>query len=106
MNYMYHLVSELQLVYMCQWQAESVNLTEYLSIDFWINTFCSCLDLVRSMLKLEFADLFRFHNYMSTVFETIRTDRDPVSFFFTIILLAHTCDVTPRNSISRCEIVS
>ncbi|KAG9071047.1 hypothetical protein KI688_008590 [Linnemannia hyalina] len=37
----------------------------------------SCLDLVRSMLKLEFADLFRFHNYMSTVFETIRTDRDP-----------------------------
>ncbi|KAF9540258.1 hypothetical protein EC957_004460 [Mortierella hygrophila] len=37
----------------------------------------SCLDLARSMLKLEFADLFRFHNYMSVVFETIRTDRDP-----------------------------
>ncbi|KAF9141520.1 hypothetical protein BG015_001264 [Linnemannia schmuckeri] len=37
----------------------------------------SCLDLLRSMLKLEFADLFRSNNYMSIVFETIRTDRDP-----------------------------
>lgn len=75
---MSHVVSELQIVYMCQGQVESVNLIEYLSIE----TFCSCLDLVRSMLKLEFADLFRLHNYMSIVFETIRTDRDPVRFFF------------------------
>ena len=78
---MSQLVFELQIVCMCPWQAESVNRSESLSIDFWIKTFCSCLDLVRSMLKLEFADLFRLHNYMSIVFETIRTDRDPVSFF-------------------------
>ncbi|KAF8938513.1 hypothetical protein BGZ47_008544 [Haplosporangium gracile] len=40
----------------------------------------SCLDLLRSMLKLEFADLFRSYNYMPIVFETIRTDRDPSGY--------------------------
>ncbi|KAF9906793.1 hypothetical protein EC991_000306 [Linnemannia zychae] len=37
----------------------------------------SCLDLVRSMLKHEFASLFRSFNYMPAIFETIRTDQDP-----------------------------
>lgn len=40
------------------------------------------------MLRLEFADLFRFHNYMSIVFETIRTDRDPVGCF--LLLLSYS----------------
>ncbi|KAF9102560.1 hypothetical protein BGX29_004437 [Mortierella sp. GBA35] len=37
----------------------------------------SCLDLARSMLKLEFAALIRTLDYMSIIFETIHTDRDP-----------------------------
>ncbi|KAG0269788.1 hypothetical protein BGZ95_001916 [Linnemannia exigua] len=37
----------------------------------------SCLDLVRSMLKQEFASLFRSYKYMPVIFETIRTDQDP-----------------------------
>ncbi|KAK3846175.1 MAG: wings apart-like protein regulation of heterochromatin-domain-containing protein [Linnemannia gamsii] len=48
----------------------------------------SCLDLVRSMLKQEFASLFRSCNYMPVIFETIRTDRDPIVFFCLVLMIA------------------
>ncbi|KAF9133697.1 hypothetical protein BGW39_009177 [Mortierella sp. 14UC] len=44
----------------------------------------SCLDLVRSMLKQEFTRLFRSYNYMPVIFETIQTDRDPVTLMIAI----------------------
>ncbi|KAG0063645.1 hypothetical protein BGZ89_009739 [Linnemannia elongata] len=60
----------------------------------------SCLDLVRSMLRLEFADLFRLHNYMSIVFETIRTDRDPIVFSCLVLMIAiNFQDTTIRRQI-------
>ncbi|KAK3828576.1 MAG: hypothetical protein J3Q66DRAFT_15084 [Benniella sp.] len=47
----------------------------------------SCLDLVRSMLKQEFAAYIRSYQYISVIFEAIHEDRDPIVLSSLVLMI-------------------